>query len=458
MNIVEGVSRSAVGPVVAVVLGLLALLAACGTDDSASLHASGGAEATENGGPGASVGPDGKPLQTGLPCDVDNVFRTKCQTCHGAVPNAGASVSLVTQADLQRDHNGKKVFQRVAERIHAASSPMPPAPGVLTQQETTVLDDWIAAGAPSSTATCAGEGPPPVVHPLSCKPDVILQTDQKFVMPGGVSDVTMCYGISTNAPSKRHIIAFAPHVDNPKIVHHILIFKSLTPVAKEMFPCSVFGSLAWELVAGWAPGGANLEFPPEAGYPDGEGPTNWVIQVHYNNASGKNTGELDSSGYEFCTTPNLRPNDAGVAGFGTLQFVVPPRAKYAVDCAFPATPEWFGKTFFTAFPHMHKMGASVTTELLRLGGKSQVVTSTPNFDYNAQINTPAVGTVQPGDIFHTKCAWKNTTDLPATFGENTEQEMCFNFLSYYPKIPAYPWITPSLETACLPTELGPGAK
>jgi hypothetical protein len=40
------------------------------------------------------------------------------------------------------------------------------------------------------------------------------------------------------------------------------------------------------------------------------------------------------------------------------------------------------------------------------------------------------------------------------FGENTEDEMCFSFMSYYPKInfPLWSWMTPSLLSACHATQ------
>ena len=30
--------------------------------------------------------------------------------------------------------------------------------------------------------------------------------------------------------------------------------------------------------------------------------------------------------------------------------------------------------------------------------------------------------------------WNNTTGLPTTFGQNTDNEMCYSFTAYYPKL------------------------
>ncbi len=50
-----------------------------------------------------------------------------------------------------------------------------------------------------------------------------------------------------------------------------------------------------------------------------------------------------------------------------------------------------------------------------------------------------------GDSIRTRCTWNNTTSSPAGFGENTSDEMCFNFISYYPRIESglWSWLAPS---------------
>ena len=35
----------------------------------------------------------------------------------------------------------------------------------------------------------------------------------------------------------------------------------------------------------------------------------------------------------------------------------------------------------------------------------------------------------------TRCVFKNPTDSTVKFGEGTGDEMCFNFIGYYPNIP-----------------------
>ena len=41
--------------------------------------------------------------------------------------------------------------------------------------------------------------------------------------------------------------------------------------------------------------------------------------------------------------------------------------------------------------------------------------------------------ITAGDTVTTTCTFDNDTSRNITFGESTENEMCFNFASYYPK-------------------------
>lgn len=395
---------------------------------------------------------------TGLPCDVDAVLKSKCQTCHAADPKYGASTALVTFDDLQKTHAGKTLHALVKERIHDEARPMPPTPNPrLSAAETAVLDAWIGAGAKASDARCTNEAPKDEVKPLSCKPDTVLKAAKPFTMQqGGALDQYVCFGVDINLTKKRHVTALAPKVDNKKILHHILLFQAPSSESPDPFPCDAFGSAAWKLVAGWAPGGNNLELPPEAGFPEETGTTHWVLQLHYNNALNL-AGATDQSGYEMCTTEDLRPNDAGVLAFGSTKFSIPPRSTHTIRCDYELPASFEGVKFFNASPHMHTLGASMSTERLAGGnGAPQMVFEQKKFDFENQANFPITASVSPGDVMRTRCGWKNPTDATVGFGEGTGDEMCFDFIGYYPNIPdrtflglpIFTWITPSSSAKC----------
>jgi hypothetical protein len=426
------------------------------TDGPSTLPGSGtGAPGAGSGGAGGGAGS----TRTGLPCDVDAVLKARCQTCHSSPAKFGASAPLVTWDDLQRPHNGKKVYELLAARVHAESAPMPPSPQPrLDAKELATVDSWIKAGAPSSTAACTNGPPPDGVKPLSCTPDTVLKPTKPFVMQAGSAlDQYTCFGVDINLAKKRHITALAPKVDNKQLVHHILLFQAPTGVSTEPFACEAFGSAAWKLVAGWAPGGTNLELPPAAGFPENVGTTHWVVQVHYNNATAK-TG-TDQSGYELCTTETLRPNDAGVLAFGSTSFSIPPRSTHTIRCDYALGPQFANVSFFNASPHMHTRGVAMSTERLPGGNASnpEPVFEQKAFSFEAQSNFPIAKSATTGDVMRTRCSWKNPSDMPIGFGEGTGDEMCFDFLGYYPNIPdvtlfglpIFTWATPSLNATCV---------
>src|SRR5437016_461945 len=55
------------------------------------------------GGGAAAAGPvgGGGPVTGSIPCDVNNIIKARCQTCHGANPIGGAPMPLVTESDFQ---------------------------------------------------------------------------------------------------------------------------------------------------------------------------------------------------------------------------------------------------------------------------------------------------------------------------------------------------------------------
>ena len=94
---------------------------------------------------------------------------------------------------------------------------------------------------------------------------------------------------------------------------------------------------------------------------------------------------------------------------------------------------------------MHKLGTSMTTSLLPGGTGAPVEMGTDaTWDFSSQPWLPIAATGHTGDVIKTRCAWNNTTAAPVTFGQNTENEMCYSFTAYYPKIAgSFGWSAPA---------------
>lgn len=161
-------SRLQLSMVVVVVSGALA----CGelpatNPDGGSLtgggsSGAGGGTAGTGGGTAASF--DGG--LAGLPCDIANLMRTRCVSCHSSPPTAGATMPLTSYAELTAPSPlGGTYASRSLTRMKDPLSSMPPSG--LPVAELATYEAWINAGAPMGTCgSVAGDGG---VAMLTCK-------------------------------------------------------------------------------------------------------------------------------------------------------------------------------------------------------------------------------------------------------------------------------------------------
>jgi len=430
----------------------LAGFAACGT--------SVGVDPAQDGGPTPQPTSTVSPptTQNGLPCDVDAVLAKNCRSCHSDTPTFGAPMPLTSYESLvapAKSDASKRVIDLVRARIRDDAAPMPQAPNPrLSAADIATIDAWANAGATRSTATCGGNPDAGPVDPLDCKPDLKVGPASAWAMPQAAKNEYVCYGVDVTADDDKHVVALAPRIENAKIVHHVLIFKSDTAYPTKPQECPSGGSLQWRLMYGWAPGAKNMIMPKEAGFALKKGQsTHFVVQVHYNNAQGL-PAETDASGFDLCTsTP--RQYEADVLAFGTTRIDVPRKSTADRTCTFNIPNALTdGKKIFAAMPHMHELGTAIETKLYKGGTGAPIDLGTvPTWDFNTQYWQPLNAEIKAGDTVKTRCAWKNTTDQDVGFGENTEDEMCYSFTLYYPRIESnlWSWTVPAATSSCVDT-------
>ncbi|MDB4973707.1 MAG: hypothetical protein JWN48_2048 [Myxococcaceae bacterium] len=362
-------------------------------------------------------------------CDALTVIQDKCQSCHTTPLAAGAPMPLVTYEDFQAQAKvtkGKKVYEVVSTRVHDPKSPMPAA-APLSAAELAPIDAWIAAGAPAGDdPTCAGK---PVTPPADTQvwPPPGCEKSYKITAGNGTA-VSVPAGQETHpqftfdAPwgdAKVQAIAFRPITDNAKVLHHWILNGQ-------------GGTAAF--IKGWAPGqDASLRkpLPDDVGIYLPSGKAVLRLDMHYNNLQGS-AAELDQSGVEVCVTSTPRPTVATTfTGFGQLGIFLPPGQETDVvgTCNVAVKQPVF---LMTESPHAHKLATHMKLEVKRNGVSTVLHDSA--FTFDAQISTPLPMQVElkAGDQVITTCHYKNDTKSFVTFGENTGNEMCFNFASYYP--------------------------
>jgi hypothetical protein len=419
-----------------------------------SVGAGGGGGAATGGG-SATAGGSGGSAGTGtLPCDVGAILQGTCSECHQSPPLFGAPMPLLTWADTHADSAqfpGQKIYQRMAVRVTATTSPMPQPPRTLTQQQISTITAWAAAGAPVGAGTCGagggggsggggasaggagGNGGSGGAAGSGCAANEtrIDVTAPMFAFPQQ-SDFYQCFAKTISLPAKRHAMKIDKVIDDAQVLHHVVLFRDTGKNSPAQIPNCGFQA-DWQALYAWAPGAGPMVPPTGVGIPINDG-DQLVIQIHYNNPTSL-VGH-DSSGAYLCVTDQLQPNEAGVLAIGPTQLSLPPNCP--ATSAQGTCTNVLGTTYnvFTVWPHMHRMGRAMTTTLQHSGAADVVVTNRPNYDFNSQYLEAMTFQFRSGDTLVNRCTW-NTSGATGTvhWGEATSDEMCFNFLYLYPVPP-----------------------
>lgn len=435
-----------------VVVAGAALAAACGTSDGGG-DAPGGPDAA--GTPSADAAGDGAAGGT-IPCAVSDVLDRRCRSCHASPTRFSAPMALARWEDFHAPSVGdltRPVHAIVRERIASVDAPMPPVPNPrLEGDDLAILDAWLARGAPSEGPACGAPGDastPPIVT-TSCDDFTDVAPAAPFELPAAPGDAYVCYGVDLAPTSAKHVVAIAPRVDNAQVVHHVVVYQSDATVSSTPTPCDPGGSLRWRMVYGWAPGGRALELPPQAGFAlPADATTHYVVQLHYNNATGAEA-QRDATGVKLCLEPP-RAQEADVLAFGTQAITIPPQSDHAVTCRIEVPAFFPTMNVVAAMPHMHEIGTRMSTVLKpRAGGPEVDLGTVASFSFANQPWLPVGAQVKPGDTVETRCAWRNPAPREVRFGERTEDEMCYSFTVYYPKVraPQWSWAAPALGSTC----------
>jgi hypothetical protein len=443
------------------------VLGACNDADDVMTAASASVGATTGTGSGGGGGGSG----SDIPCTVWELLAARCHVCH----TAGPGPAFLTHADVTGPTTGYKPgmprYEAMLERMKDGSMPQggPPA----TEAEIQVIQDWIDAGVPKRgpSEMCGGGGSGGSGGGLECEPDLTLAPATKFTVPSDAQDTYVCYGIEI-APDAdaRQLVGFDLQLDNPKVVHHLLLFATEEAEPASFEPCATLKA-GWKLVYAWAPGSGAFNLPPEAGFPiDANTAGHYLIQYHYNNP-GLMTGQQDQTGIKACSTKRLRPNAADIMAFGATRQIKPIEydTEATIECTFNVIAQadpYVPVVVFQSWPHMHKIGRQLFGEVQHPSGAPSELANVTKWDFNLQKTYPVEVGIDVGDKVFTRCTWRNdamtnpacATDpskCTVTFGEGTENEMCFNFVSYYPRIDpnkfTFFWQTPSVLAKCTQT-------
>lgn len=401
-----------------------------------------------------------------VPCDVADVVSNNCTTCHATTPKFGAPMALMSAADFQapaKSDATMKVYQVAPARINATdiTRRMPPASGnALPAAGLKSLNDWLVAGAqPVATGGCAiheaaATGTVTPTMPGGSETGAMTGATAPSTRSGGATDtpqqyndpMMQCYEFRAHAPGDfkqpysvtttpdqytnfqfmppwkgmMYARSFQPLDGNAQVIHHWLLYKDSITVTDGDVGVSTGAHPEGELVHGWAPGGSALYFDPDVGF---EMPSDvgYTLETHHNNTTG--TAAPDNSGVQVCVTPTVPKNVASLSWLGT-------DAISGTQASGVCTPTSNTPIQVIGIsPHMHLKGRHMSVILTRAGGMQETMHDAP-FDFQYQHSYMAMFKIMPGDSIKTTCDYS----APTSFGEGTNDEMCYAFTLYYPKL------------------------
>ncbi len=235
-----------------------------------------------------------------------------------------------------------------------------------------------------------------------------------------------------------HLVGFKPVVDDPHVHHYVLGVYDTPQNPDPSVPC-----FQWveDMVWGWAPGGEELWLPEDVGMRAGDsGTVTFVLQVHYNNPLAD--VYIDNDGVDVYYTEELREHEAGILKVGDIGGIaIPPgepNHEHVATCSSANTSALLDDEVHVigTWLHAHDIGKTLWTEVFRGGEMIGELGREDPFVFDYQTFHDADFWVQPGDEFRTHCVFDSSERDEWTYGgDATDQEMCINFMMYYPNNP-----------------------
>jgi hypothetical protein len=316
----------------------------------------------------------------------------------------------------------------------------------LSEAQTQILRDWIAAGVPEGK-----------VAEIPAPPDLALTGVTHSVTPStpyttsGDDDEFICYLLDPRITRLSWLTGLEVVPGNDKVVHHVVLLGYMPPPVLgnsavggnpigQPFPCDggVVTSPDTFLMGVWTPGSQPFETPEDLGLPVPAG-TLVLMQMHYHpGGASNNAPDASTVNLRLETTRPTNTYTIGAAGNAGAapalqpdpddrtvpEFRIPAGAtNHTETMRFPLTSLGAGRfRLFAAYPHMHYIGVELSVKVehpLAGGGvDSECLVNVPrwNFDWQRtyQYDTPMADlpTIQNGDTLVVRCSYDNSLDNP----------------------------------------------
>src|SRR5262245_45610614 len=398
--------------------------------------------------------------------DVLPILQNNCQTCHRPGEVGPFSLMNYRQAVNWAEDIKSYTQRRLMPPWKPNDGPRFHNERRLSDKDIATLAAWADGGTPAGDANDA---------PLPRKfndgwqlgqPDLVLTVPEEFTLGPTGRDVFRCFVLPANLGEDKYVAAVEVRPGNPRVVHHALLFVDTSGQGRKLelrerekkvevdpaHPNSQYDkgpgySVAMGVgfqpqggLSGWAPGNMPRYLPEGFGYALPKN-SDVIIQLHYHR-NGRVERDKTQVGLYFAKGVT-KPYQGGViaggkeSGLLRMFFSIPAGAeRYHIDGDMWATGDF---TLRSVMPHMHMIGRDIKVTITPPEGKEQTLIHIDNWDYNWQetyfLKEPI--RITKGTRFHVEAYYDNSTKNPnnpfnpprvITYGEQTDNEMCFVFL------------------------------
>ncbi|HTL34231.1 MAG TPA: hypothetical protein VL326_13970 [Kofleriaceae bacterium] len=246
---------------------------------------------------------------------------------------------------------------------------------------------------------------------------------RSWQVPPGSADTYKCIRIAV----KEDMWVTGFRAQAPLGTHHTVLTISNNGNQLGEYDCQV-GSLDLEMLWASGVGTAELNFPEGVGMKLKAG--QFVnLNLHLFNAS--DTPLSGTSGIEVKKVePSAVVHEADMTFSGTTNFSIPSdNQPHDVSGGCQVQSQW---NVFTVWPHMHQHATKQSFEITQGATVTKVLDNKP-YSFQEQVNYPSqTMTLNPGDRIKTTCTFVNNTGTTLTFGDSSNEEMCFTGMYKWP--------------------------
>ncbi|MCB9642793.1 MAG: hypothetical protein H6728_06915 [Myxococcales bacterium] len=373
---------------------------------------------------------------------VQKLVQDNCQVCHSNGQIAPFQLSTYDEVKAKAALVKWSVENRRMPPWMPAKTPDCPdfahSPA-LSDSQIKMLTDWIDNGMPEGDPTKSTQYVPK--QDTLSHVDVEVGAQVAHTPSGKTPDDYHCFitqPILASTATEKDLIGMQVLPGANEMVHHVLIYRVNSGFAQtlltdhptkewacttgELFTPATFTQAT--LIGGWAPGMGVILTPQDTGFPVQPG-DHLVLEMHYNLAGlSKPVADQTKIRLQYAKSPVRYPLTLTLQA--DLSMKIPPMSQGHTEgnqFTVPARRKIWG-----VVPHMHKLGVSLKTELIRSGTPGCFV-DIPRWDYNWQqtffFKNPI--DVNQGDQLKLTCVYDNPTNATVRWGDKTSDEMCLNF-------------------------------